>query len=479
MLSLRPSASLRFNCMHLSSPQRRRGHRESIRIEPAIFVVLMVLIASPSVFPGLVDPWWDALFESAILMLAACSIVANAGREWWPMPAVVMPIAGLVVFGCFQLLPWWSGGNQLSPHEAISADPFETKQFIVKLLVVVVTLAMLSRYIVTRKRVMIVMSVVTVIGAVSALCAILRLAAVAPFYAFQSGMQDESFGQFANRNHFALLIEMSIGPTLALVYLATTASRRILCAAALLLMGIALLSANSRGGFLSLLTQCTLLAWIIVREVTARFLGPFSTAARSWWRRWLSRGRLMVLHSVLLLFLFTTVFTGLVSVGGERIRQRLETVPDELRLHTSETQNSGSRRLEIWSATMDLIKTHPLLGSGLGVYKTAISGYFRPVNEWRPEQAHNEYLELVAGAGVVGVVLGLWFLLIVGRELKQRLSEDVFRQVVSLGGAVGLVGVAVHSLVDFGLHVMANTLVFAVLIALATFRFREQRERAL
>lgn len=182
---------------------------------------------------------------------------------------------------------------------------------------------------------------------------------------------------------------------------------------------------------------------------------------------------------MLLLFLFTTVFTGLVSVGGERIRQRLETVPDELRPHTSETQNSGSRRLEIWSATMDLIKTHPLLGSGLGAYKTAISRHFRPVNEWRPEQAHNEYLELVAGAGVVGAVLGLWFLVIVGRELKQRLSEDAFRQVVSLGGAVGLVGVAVHSLVDFGLHVMVNTLVFAVLIALATFRFRQQRERAL
>lgn len=445
------------------------------RIEQAIFLLLMILIALPSVLPGLVDPWWDTIFESAILVLAVCSIVANDGREWRRMPAAVMPISGLIIFGCFQYLPLWSG-DRLSAHEAISASPFETKRFIVRLLMVVITLAMLSRHIVTRKRLMTVMYVVTIIGVVSALVAILRLVVGAAFYNFQGGLQDESFGQFANRNHFALLMEMSIGPTLALVYLATTAIRRVLCTAALLLMGIALLSANSRGGFLSLLAQCTLLSWIIVRVVTAKFLGPFSTAAKSWRRRWLSRGRLMVLRSVLLLFLFTTVFTGLVSVGGERIRQRLETVPDELRPHTSESQNSGSRRLEIWSATMDLIEVHPFLGSGLGAYKTAISGYFHPVNEWRPEQAHNEYLELVAGAGVVGAVLGLWFLAVVCRELKRRLSEDVFRQVVCLGAAIGLVGVAVHSLVDFGLHVMANTLIFTVLIALATFRFRQQSE---
>jgi O-antigen ligase len=439
----------------------------------------MVLITLPSVVSGSIEPWWDAIFESSILILAACSIVANNGRDWWQMPAIVMPIIGLIVFGCFQILPLWRPPNQLFAYETISADPFETKRFLVKLLVLAITLAMLWRYTVNRERLMILITVVAVIGALSALCAILRLAPAGATSDLQSRLQEESYGQFANRNHFALLMEMCIGPTVSLVYLATTKISRILGTAALLLMGIALLSANSRGGFFSFAAQCTLLAWIVVRAIASKFLGTFSTASESWGKRLWFRGRLVVVHSVLLLFLFATVFAGFLWVGGERIRQRLQTVPDELRPHASESQTSSSRRLEIWSATLGLIEVHPFLGSGLGAYKTAISGHFQPVNEWHPEQAHNEYLELVAGAGVVGAVLGLWFVAIICRELSRRLSEDVFRQVVCLGGAVGLVGVAVHSLVDFGLHVMANSVIFAVLIALATFRFPKESTDAI
>ncbi|HEU4713610.1 MAG TPA: O-antigen ligase family protein [Pyrinomonadaceae bacterium] len=442
------------------------------------FFMLMVLIALPSVVSGSIESWWEPIFESAMLMLAACSLVANNGRDWWQMPAVVTPIIGFIIFGCFQILPLWRSGNHLSAYEAISFDPFETKRFIVKLLVVVITLAMLSRYIVTRERLMILMNVIVLIGAFSALCAILRLTPAGSTNDLQSGMQ-EGFGQFANRNHFTLLMEMSIGPTVALVYLAATRISQILRTVALVLMVIALLSANSRGGFLSLSVQCTLLAWIVVRAIAAKFFGTFSFAFESSGKRLLSQGRLIAVHSVLLVFLFATVFAGFLWIGGERIRQRLETVPDELRSHASESQTSGTRRLEIWSATLGMIKAHPFLGSGLGAYKTAISGHFQPVNEWHPEQAHNEYLELIAGAGVVGAVLGLWFLAVIRREIKRRLSEDLFRQVVCLGGAVGLVGVAIHSLVDFGLHMMANSVIFTVLIALATFRFPPESKGAI
>ncbi|HEX6045199.1 MAG TPA: hypothetical protein VFZ22_11975, partial [Pyrinomonadaceae bacterium] len=213
-------------------------------MEQVIFFMLMVLITLPSIVSGSIDPWWDAIFESSILILAACSIVAHNGRDWWQMPAIVMPIIGLIVFGCFQILPLWRSPNHLFAYETISADPFETKRFLVKLLVLAITLAMLWRYTVNRERLMIVITVVAVIGALSALSAILRLAPAGATSDLQSRLQEESFGQFANRNHFALLMEMCIGPTVSLVYLATTKIRRVLCTAALLLMGIALLSAN-------------------------------------------------------------------------------------------------------------------------------------------------------------------------------------------------------------------------------------------
>jgi O-antigen ligase len=403
------------------------------------------------------------------LILAACSIIATIGRDSWRVPVIAIPIIGLIAFGCFQLIPLWRPNKaDLSGYEAITANPFETKRFVVKMLVVVAMLTMLSRHGATRRRATILMQAVSIIGAGSALFALLRLSPIGS--AHQLALA-EGFGQFANRNHFAMLMEMSIGPTSALVYLATTRVVRVLSCAGLLLMATALLSANSRGGFISFLVQCTLLLWIVVKAVGVKFLATAS-ATSAFWRQRLSSRRITVLHSTLLLLLFAMALTGLVAFAGEQLTQRLETIPAELKPQTSESQTAGPRRLEIWGATWQLIKAHPFVGSGLGAYGTAISGHFRPVNEWRPEQAHNEYLELVAGGGIAAAVLGCSFIALIWRELKRRLSEDTFRQAVCLGGAVGLAGVAVHSFVDFGLHVTANMLVCTALITLVTVKFR-------
>ena len=45
-----------------------------------------------------------------------------------------------------------------------------------------------------------------------------------------------------------------------------------------------------------------------------------------------------------------------------------------------------------------------------------------------------------------------------------------FQRAVSLGSIIGLVGVGVHSIVDFGLHVTINALVFVVLVAFLSIR---------
>ena len=458
---LTTSAATDFSSQHVTVT--------SVRMERRIFFILVGLIYLAAL--GAIEPWWEAFFESAILVLAACAIIADRDREPWHMPAVVVPLIGLMTFGCFQMLPLWRSYSDRSAYEVVTSNPFETKSFIIKLLVVAVLLTMVSRYTANRERLLILMKTVTIAGAVSALCALLRLVPTAPLgELFQNKLQGESFAQFTNKNHFALLMEMSIGPTLALVYLATTRTTRVLCGAALILIATALLSANSRGGFLSFLGQATLVSWIIVNAGAARFFLTRATTSQVWWRRLLSRSRTIILHSALLLLLFATLFVGFVWLGGERIRQRLQTVPAELMSHADETQNTAPRRLEIWSATWNLIKAHPFAGSGLGAYETAIGGHFENQYEWRPQQAHNEYLELIAGAGAAGAILGLWFVAVICRELKRRLLEDAFGRVVCVGAAIGLAGVAIHSLVDFGLHVMANTVVCTVLIALATVK---------
>ena len=57
---------------------------------------------------------------------------------------------------------------------------------------------------------------------------------------------------------------------------------------------------------------------------------------------------------------------------------------------------------------------------------------------------------------------------LIKRAREQLRSTDQFRRAACFGALVGLFGVACHSLVDFGLHITINALVFTALVAIAT-----------
>ena len=457
---------------------RARGSAvaSGVRSERVIFGSLLVLIALAAVPFGSIEPWWEGIFESAIFMLAACCIVTSMIAKRWHLPAVLAPLIGLIVLACLQTLPLWhtNFNSTLMPgiSGTISVDPFETKRFIIKLLAVALVLAMLLRYTSNRKQLLALVHLVIIVGAASAAFAMWRrlLPATALASLGNSKLHSESFGQFMSRNHFAMLMEMSLGPAIGLAFYAGHRFKRYLYAAAAFLVCVALVLANSRGGIISMLGQLGFLAWMYSRSVfDSSSLGRHLPAQHRGEQHFWGRGRMLALRGVLILLLLGAAFSSVLWLGGEPVRRRLESVPGEFLARRADLKNKSPRRLEIWGATWTLIEAHPILGSGFGAYKTAIIEYFQASNDWQPQQAHNEYLELVAGGGVIGGALGIWFVLILIRDARRGLHEtDALRRAVCLGALVGLVGVAIHSLVDFGLHVMVNALICCGLIALVT-----------
>jgi len=86
-----------------------------------------------------------------------------------------------------------------------------------------------------------------------------------------------------------------------------------------------------------------------------------------------------------------------------------------------------------------------------------------------PQQAHNDYLEIIASGGLVGLAIFLWFVVLVFKRGRANLqSPDAFRRATSFAGLVAIAGVAIHSLMDFGLHRMANAMIFVALIVIVT-----------
>ena len=86
-----------------------------------------------------------------------------------------------------------------------------------------------------------------------------------------------------------------------------------------------------------------------------------------------------------------------------------------------------------------------------------------------PQQAHNDYLEVLASGGIIGVALLVWLAIVLVSQARKALNAtDGFQRAVVSGALIALVGVAVHSIVDFGLHITANALVFVALLAIVS-----------
>jgi len=440
-----------------------------------IFGTLLILIALAAVALGSIDSSWEWIFESAIFLLGAFAIVTGSVGKRWRGLYLLAPVTGVVLIACLQTIPLWS--TSINPNmvpgtpQTVSLDPSETQRFIIKFLAVAIALGLLLRYTSNRKRLLALAHLVIIVGAASVGIAILRQ--LLPNTAFASlwstSLHGSSFGQFINRNHFALLMEMSLGPAMSLGFYAWSGAKRLFYFEIALLICLELVLTNSRGGFISLIGQLAFLSWIYFGELfgsLSRRLSSIQTAVLQ--RFWLA-SRTPIMRCALIVFALGVISAGVLWLGGERVRQRLESVPAEFLARTDGLQHQNPRRLEIWTATLKLIEAHPLLGSGLGAYQTAATQYLRSEGNWQPQQAHNEYLELLAGEGIVGAAMGVWFVFILIRESRKRLLvEDRLRRVLCKGALVGLVGVAIHSLVDFGLHVLANALICCCLIALAT-----------
>jgi O-antigen ligase len=169
----------------------------------------------------------------------------------------------------------------------------------------------------------------------------------------------------------------------------------------------------------------------------------------------------MAVRAALALGLIVALFAGVVLLGGEGALSRF--------VGTVNDQDPTTGRSHFWGVTLEMIKTQPLIGSGLGAFSLAYTRYDSRNGLFRLEQAHNDYLQVLSDGGIVGAALALFFVVVLFRRaFARRESRDDFRRGVCLGAMAGCFAVLVHSFFDFTLHTTSNALLFLVLAALAT-----------
>jgi hypothetical protein len=142
----------------------------------------------------------------------------------------------------------------------------------------------------------------------------------------------------------------------------------------------------------------------------------------------------------------------------------------------------------MWEAAVKIWADHHWWGVGPGHFDSRFRQYRPEGFQTRPQHAHNDYLELFADWGAVGGVIILGGIGVLIASLRQcwpsvRREENVFGTAMStryaffLGAVGGLSALAVHSLVDFNLHVPADALAGVTILALVVSNVRFATER--
>jgi O-antigen ligase len=427
-----------------------------------VMLLLCSAVITTTLAFGTVHSWALGLFQSA----AALVIVFWALDAWrtgtlrFSGNLLQLPLLGLFVIGLIQLLPL--GGEQVTggllsveSTRALTLDPSATRIVLIQLGALIVFFAAALAFLDSPARLRLLARVVIVFGFLLALYGLIQhYVNPATIYFLREPKQATPFGPYINRHHFAGYMEMTLALPLGLLFAGAVARERAaLYAFPAAVMAVALVATNSRGGIISLAAEILFL--VLIFPAARRGADQGRAASRG------SRLKWAALRLGLGFALVLAVLLGSLYFGGEASLSRL--------VGSVNIEDPTTGRAHFWRGAIEIVRANPVLGAGLGAFSSAYTRYDTAGGAYRLEQAHNDYLQLLTDAGLVGGLLGLFFVAALFRQALRRMrSTDRFRRGVALGALAGCGGVLVHSFFDFTLHTAANGLMFLVLAALAT-----------
>jgi len=263
-----------------------------------------------------------------------------------------------------------------------------------------------------------------------------------PWYLYPQSSFGVASGFFANANHMATLLVVTL-PFLAALYASARSGGRqgsfavlVVAAGAALLIFVGILLNRSLAAYG--LTPVVLAASTLILQ-----------SQRSGWRRW------------------TLLLAGLLLIGAVVV---LATSSIRSSQFQGEASTSVQTRQQMLITTARALRDFMPWGAGLGSFRSVYQLYEDParVTTTYVIHAHNDYAELALEMGVAGILLMVLFLGWWGRASWRAWLGDAgpYARAASIASAA----ILVHSLVDFPLRTAAISGVFAMCLALLAER---------
>jgi len=434
------------------------------------FLVICLSIVLTALAYGTVHYW-----ALALLNLGGLTILILWLLDAWRLGSLrvssnllQLPLLGALALGLFQLLPLRavapSGATAIGLANSLSLDPYSTRLVLAQLGTLLIYFAATLVFVDTPHRLRLLVRTIMIFGFGLAIFGLTQsFTSPNKVYWVRELSQSTAFGPFINRHHFAGYMELTIALPLGLLFSGVVEKeRRVLYLFIAGLMGVALVMTTSRGGIISLVAE---IMFLVVVTAIWRKQDEHRSHRQDEHnhRHRVQRSRLSdaAIRIGLATALLVGLFLGVVLLGGEFSINRF--------IDSVNTDDPTTGRAHFWSVTLEIIKAHPYVGTGLGAFGVIYTKYDTRNGLFRLEQAHNDYLQVLSDGGIIGAVLALGFVvLLFYLALKRARSKDDFRRGVALAGLSGCFAVLVHSFFDFTLHTTSNALLFLVMAAIAT-----------
>jgi len=274
--------------------------------------------------------------------------------------------------------------------------------------------------------------------------------------------RQQVFGLFGNVNYFAEFLIIPLPIALSLFFVTKNKLGKSLLLISIFAMGTSLILTFTRGSYLAM-------------GISSIFIFSLFLTIRG--RMALQKNKKIIILAIVAIIMVLTLFIIPTPLNSE------DTVIYKIksRIQISELIGgvASKRRIANWASTIMMIKDHPLLGSGIGTYKYNILSYqaeFFDRGENRtiypygfPDKAHNEYLQLWAELGIVGLIIFLWLMFTYfnyGIKYLKR-EKDKQKQGIIIGLMGTVAAVLVDAIFEFPLHLPTNVVLFWLIIGLS------------
>ena len=442
------------------------------RLSGLVFFLLCAIPVFSAVAFGAVDTWALGLlsFFSCLIVIFWMTDAFFKKELQFNFSSLQIPFLGLILIGLIQLLPLRRAdisSNLLSipAVNSISLASYQTRLAVTQLVIYFIFFAAALVFIKSQKRLRKIVLMTIIFGALMAFYGILqRLANPELIYGFRPVGQAIPFASFINQHHFAAFMEMTSGLTLALLFgKSTKKDKRFLLIIAAVLMGIAVVLTSSRGGMLSLIG---VIGFIIISNLLDKQKNIDPTAADKKDNR---RNLILIGGGLALILGF---FGAVILLGGD------ESLMRGIGLQAGQ-QDISNGRSHFWQIALKIFFDYPILGTGLDSFGLIFTRYDSWNGTFRVEQAHNDYLQILADAGVAGFACIAAFIYLLFKKSLQITGKtaDSFRRDTAMGALAGCFGILLHSFFDFPLRTTSNAFFFLLLVVLATVSIKNSTSR--